>query len=182
MHTLYFVRHGESEDNASKRWSRPASPLTNKGREQMLATAQKIKDQGLRVDLIITSTLPRAQESAQIVARTIDYPEKNIIATDILNERLWGSLVGKPNPQFLIDATLLDQVDNAPGAEKLADLQKRAARALRMLEKRPESNILIVGHGTFGRALRRVIGHEPPTNEYLPQNVRYTNAEIARLI
>jgi probable phosphoglycerate mutase len=182
MKQLYFVRHGESEDNAAGIWSRPATPLTARGREQALATARKIEKEDLHFDLIISSALPRAQESAKIIAAEIGYPVDQIYIDELFIERGFGELTGTSGTDFFADGKTRAHIDHAPGAELLISLQKRAADGLAYMQSRAEERILLVGHGTLGRALGRVINNESHTNEYLPEIVRYKNAEIVHLI
>lgn len=182
MKALYFVRHGESQDNRDYVWSRPDTPLTKKGRSQAMETAKNIKEQGLYFDLIVVSPLPRAKETAKIIIDTTGHPGEKVEYNVLLVERDWGSLTGQPNKNFYTDGRTIEDIDKAVGAEKLMTVQERASKILGHLKSRPEANILIVGHGSFGRALRRVVNGEPHTHEYLPDLVRYQNAEIARLI
>jgi broad specificity phosphatase PhoE len=43
LQALYFVRHGESQDNSAYIWSRRDTPLTDKGRAQALEAAKNKK-------------------------------------------------------------------------------------------------------------------------------------------
>lgn len=178
MQALYFVRHGESEDNSRTVWSRPWTPLTDKGRQQARDSAKAIKEQGLAFDLIVVSPLSRAQETAQIIIDAIGHPRDALETNDLFVERDWGSLAGTEGYGTL---TIAD-IDNVPGAEKLEHVQERARQGLEYLKSKPHARILLVGHGSYGRALRRVINGEPHTNEYLPNLVRFANGEVARLI
>lgn len=182
MNTLYFIRHGESEDNSNGIFSRPWSPLTEKGREQARATAVGIRKQGLIFDFVVASPLPRALETAQIVLSEIGHPVDAVETNDLFIERDWGALTGTSSAAFYDGSRTLADIDAAPGSEKLAAMQERARRALEYLQTRPAPTILLVGHGSFGRALRRVINGEPATNEYLPELVRYQNGEISQLV
>lgn len=182
MKALYFIRHGESEDNRDYVWSRPHTPLTDKGRQQALETAKNIKDQSLTFDLVVVSTLPRAIETAQIIIDAIAHAKDAVEYNELLVERDWGSLTGQPNKNFYSDGRTIEIIDQTEGTEKLKDVQERARKVLEYIKTKPQANILIIGHGSFGRALRRVVNGEPHTHEYLPDLVRYKNAEIARLI
>lgn len=181
MRALYFVRHGESEDNSNYTWSRPDTPLTDKGRDQAREAAKKILDQGLTFDLIVVSPLPRAKETAQIIIEAINHPVHTVEYNDLLVERNWGKLAGQTDKNFYEKRTIKD-IDYVEGAEKLVAVQERASKIFDHLRSRPEATILIVGHGSFGRALRRVVNGEPHTHEYHPDLVRFKNAEIARLV
>jgi broad specificity phosphatase PhoE len=181
MKHLYFVRHGESEDNLRQLWSTAQTPLTDLGRRQALQAAMLIKNKGVICNLITCSTLPRAVETATIIAKTIGY-DKNVSQNALFIERNWGTLTGmsKTDPELALKN--IERIDDIAGAEKLADLHKRAIRALEFLKSQNHDTVILVGHSSFGRALRRVVNGEPYTNEYLPDLVVYDNGEITKLI
>lgn len=64
---LYFLRHGQAN---WEQWDRPDDerPLTKKGRKEVESIASALKTLKVRPDEILTSPLPRASETAQIVA------------------------------------------------------------------------------------------------------------------
>jgi len=71
---IYFVRHGESESNVNQKmggmWAFEVdvdSPLTEVGREQARETAEKLK--GKKIDVVVTSGLVRAKDTAEIINR-----------------------------------------------------------------------------------------------------------------
>jgi broad specificity phosphatase PhoE len=65
--TILLARHGESDWNRAKRWQGFADrPLTELGREQAVALADRLRDTEL--DAIYSSDLHRARETAEIVA------------------------------------------------------------------------------------------------------------------
>lgn len=62
---MLLVRHGQSEWNATGRWQGGADPdLTDLGRRQALHASDRIGD----VDVIVSSPLIRALETAQIIS------------------------------------------------------------------------------------------------------------------
>jgi broad specificity phosphatase PhoE len=183
MKSLYFVRHGESADNAAHLWSRRDSPLTELGREQARATGRKIKEQRLEFDLIVVSPLPRTYETAHIIAGEVAYPPEAIQPLDLLIERDWGELVGTSGLTVLGQPWTRPAIEAASNVEKLPALQLRAEQALRHLQTLGATSILIVGHGAFGRALRRAVHYEPYTFDFDPdKSPRIENAEIITLI
>lgn len=61
MGHLYFVRHGQTVWNVeNKICGSTESPLTELGHQQAIATAEKIRDEGLHIDQILSSPLSRA--------------------------------------------------------------------------------------------------------------------------
>jgi phosphohistidine phosphatase len=67
---LYFLRHGEAN---WPNWNKPddARPLTDRGKKEMRKVAAFLKQLGLRLDQIITSPLPRAEQTARIAAEAL---------------------------------------------------------------------------------------------------------------
>ena len=68
MHIL-FIRHGESIDDIEDRYGGFADfDLTEKGRNQVSACTKKILDLDEKFEIILSSPLKRAHESAKIIA------------------------------------------------------------------------------------------------------------------
>ena len=65
---LYFLRHGLASDSATWQGDDFDRPLTDDGRERMAREAKAIKQLDLALDLIVTSPLARARQTAAIVA------------------------------------------------------------------------------------------------------------------
>ena len=64
---LYFLRHGEADWPNWKK-SDDERPLTDRGRKEMEKVADFLRLLDIGLDQIITSPLPRAKQTAQIVA------------------------------------------------------------------------------------------------------------------
>ncbi len=63
---IYFIRHGIAADPSEYEYDRDR-PLTAKGREKTEQVAEKIRRIGVTFDLILTSPLVRAKQTAQIL-------------------------------------------------------------------------------------------------------------------
>jgi phosphohistidine phosphatase len=70
MH-LYFLRHGEA-DWPDWQKSDDARPLNEKGRKEMKKVAKYLRALALDIDYILTSPLPRARQTAEIVADKLE--------------------------------------------------------------------------------------------------------------
>ncbi len=181
MKQLYFIRHGESTFNASHAWSGSSSdvPLTAKGRAQAQRAGRKAREQGLVFDVIISSPLERAHDTAKHIASELAYPHDKIILNDQFIERDFGKLEGRRDlvagTKYFIDESAIDPYD---GVEKLVDLQRRMDDFLAYLHALPQDTILVVGHGGSGRALRRAIQKEPLSK----RGQAFENAVLVRLI
>ncbi len=184
MKRLYFVRHGLTDANVKRIWSGHFDTLlVDEGRLQAAHAGQQLLDQHISIDLIITSPLLRTQETARIIAEAINYPVEQILTEQLLIERTFGVLEGKLSDDFFQTNTYPD-VDSVKGAETIENLQSRAQLLLEAMKKRPEDTILLVGHGAFGRAIRRSAQGRPHTEEYADgwENNYIKNAEIIRLL
>ena len=63
---LYLIRHGIAAERGT--YGNDADrPLTDKGRQKTQKVAQSLYDSGLRLNLILTSPLTRALETAEIL-------------------------------------------------------------------------------------------------------------------
>ena len=63
---IYFIRHGIAADPSEYEYDRDR-PLTAKGREKTARIAQKIREIGVNFNVILTSPLVRAKQTAQIL-------------------------------------------------------------------------------------------------------------------
>lgn len=165
MKHLYFVRHGESELNVQRIFAgQTDTPLTERGREQAKVAGKRATS--MRFDLVVSSPLSRALETAQIIAQEIHYPLEKIVVDDVFKERSLGSLEGKSWDEYA------EEADAQNGAETDAELLARAKKGLEFLQGLPADDILLVGHGSFSRSLRTAIDpsqtyDEPPNAQVI---------------
>ena len=74
---LYFVRHGETVWNVeNKICGATDSPLTELGHRQAIETAEKIRDMGIKADMILYSPLSRAKDTAMHISEICGIPMK----------------------------------------------------------------------------------------------------------
>ena len=154
MKTIFLVRHGESDANVGTHFSPETAPLTQKGREQAAFIAKRTTH--LPVDVLISSTMGRAKETAEHISKAIHMP---IEYSDLMVERKFPSaLVGlkknSPEGEKMWDDWTKSAAAGGPrvfDGENFDDIRERAKAVIGMLEKRPEDNILIVSHGFFMR-------------------------------
>lgn len=67
---LYLIRHGLAGDRDPIKYPNDSDrPLTDKGREKTKAVARCLDQKQLRFDLILTSPLVRARQTAEIVLK-----------------------------------------------------------------------------------------------------------------
>ena len=77
MTSIYFVRHGPSEWNVTDQICGATDiPLTAQGHAQARETGEKIKELGIRADLILCSPLKRAADTAKEISGVTGIPVK----------------------------------------------------------------------------------------------------------
>lgn len=73
MPSLYLIRHGIAEDRENYE-DDTLRPLTDEGRKKTKQVAKRLYDLGLRFDLLQTSPLVRAQQTAEIFTNVFSNP------------------------------------------------------------------------------------------------------------
>jgi len=82
---LYIIRHAIAQPLDKKNnFTDEKRALTNDGRERMREEAKGLRKLGIELDLILTSPLARAVETAEIVATALGLSKKEIVQTDNL--------------------------------------------------------------------------------------------------
>ncbi len=182
LYQFVFLRHGESVGNAESRWQGQSDyPLTEKGRAQARALAERWKEEGAKFDLAITSPLVRAKETAEIVASALNV---KVESDPIWMERNIGEMTGLtleearqyPQPAFI---TPYDSIGG--GGEGDWILFLRAGQALYGLLRRPAGRYLIVSHGgLLNQLMHAIVGIAPHAD---PSGVRFRfeNTSFARV-
>ena len=71
---IYILRHGIAVDRGTPGYKKDSDrPLTQEGEEKMHQIADTMLAMGLKFDLILSSPYTRAEQTAQIVADTLDH-------------------------------------------------------------------------------------------------------------
>ncbi len=71
---IYILRHGIAVDRGTAGFKKDSDrPLTKEGEEKMHQIADTMLAMGLKFDLILSSPYTRAEQTAQIVADTLDH-------------------------------------------------------------------------------------------------------------
>ena len=183
IYQFVFLRHGESLGNAQMRWQGQSDyPLTDKGRNQAGALARRWKSENVKFDLIISSTLGRAKETAQIIASALDL---KLELDEIWLERAIGEMEGltneevrqMPKPPY---TTPYDPI----GGDGEGDwaLFLRAGQALHNLLKRPPGSYLIVSHGGLLNQVMHAIAGIAPHADPSGVRFRFENTAFSRVI
>jgi broad specificity phosphatase PhoE len=177
-----FLRHGQSLGNAQFRWQGQSDyPLTDRGRAQVRALAERWKAENAKFDLIFSSTLGRARETAVIIASALNL---EVEADEIWLERDIGGMEGLTDEEVRqLPRPLYTTPYDSIGGDGEGDwaLFLRAGRALHSLLKRPAGSYLIVSHGgLLNQVMHAVTGIAPHID---PSGVRFRfeNTSFARV-
>ncbi|MBR2891656.1 MAG: histidine phosphatase family protein [Bacilli bacterium] len=171
--TIYIVRHGQTDGNKLRVFQgRIDTPLNDTGREQILETCKKLAKMEVTFDILISSPLSRALESAQII-RSFYPSRKPIIIDDNVIERSFGMAEGIPltdeNYKKIMNNEFIDQ-------ESEFEILKRAKHFIyNLLEKYPGKTIMVVTHSHFLKACMK------PYIKSLQFNTKTLNAGVSIL-
>ena len=160
---LILIRHGQSKWNALNQFTGWKDPdLTAKGIEEAHNAGKIINNLKINFDLVFTSALIRAQNTAEIILKEINQ-SLSIIKNQALNERNYGDLAGL-NKDDARKRWGDEQVHiwrrsydiRPPGGESLKDTGERVLPFF-MKEIHPHvckgKNVLVAAHGNSLRSL-----------------------------
>jgi len=153
---VYFVRHGQSEDNVAPVFQSPNSPLNEKGRRQAERIAERVSK--LHFGALIASPFERAKQTAEAISRVTG---RNAEYSDLFVERVKPTYInGKPYTDERANKLWREWQKSlyTPGAraedgENFDDLLTRADEALAFLNDRAEQSLVVVTHGYFLRTI-----------------------------
>ena len=179
--TVYFVRHGQSQDNAAPVFQSPDSPLSELGRRQAERVAERFCK--LSFEALIASPFPRSSETAEIIA-TVTGME--VEYSELFVERIKPTCInGKPYDDEAANAvwrnwdkSLYTSGVRVSDGENFDDLVRRADEALTFLGNRAERSLVVVTHGYFLRTiLARVLLGEMISGEIFRRFQRRASME-----
>ena len=171
MKNILLIRHGQSEWNKLNLFTGFKNiELSEQGIDEANKAGQNFKNLNIKFDIVFTSELKRAQETAKIILKNLDqwdylYEEGKIITDIKLNERDYGDLTGL-NKKETADKFGEEQVhkwrrgysDQPPNGESLEDVVRRVKIYFEesispAIQSADNNNILIAAHGNSLRAL-----------------------------
>jgi isoleucyl-tRNA synthetase len=144
----YFVmRHGGADSNFREyidSGSNKDNHLTEEGKANVLEKAKELED----IDLIISSDILRAKETAEIVSKELDV---KVIYDKRIREKDFGGYDGKTIGEYSkLFKNLEDKFETeCPGGENRNDVRKRIGEFIYDINSNyKDKNILIISHGT----------------------------------
>lgn len=151
--SISTLRHAHTQYNAERRYAGSIDiPLSEAGIEDARRAAPKLVD--IKFDMVITSTLKRAIQTAQILISE----SAPIIQNELCDERNFGIMEGLTweDVQTLQPPVLMINVGNdlhtvnPKGGEPFEDVWERARKFHhRFSREYAGKNILVVSHGVF---------------------------------
>ena len=162
MTYLALLRHGQSEYNALGLWTGLTDiSLNAEGIAEARVAAEELKD--IHFDVVFTSALKRAQETADEILQANGQTSVRIVRDPALNERDYGDLTAKNKWQvrdefgeekFMLWRRSWDYP--VPGGETLKDVFARVVPYYQshiLAELKQGHNAMVVAHGNSLRAL-----------------------------
>ena len=182
MKNILLIRHGQSEWNKLNLFTGFKNiELSEQGIEEANKAGQNFKNLDIKFNIVFTSELKRAQETAKIILQNLDQwdflnNEGKIISNINLNERDYGDLTGL-NKKETAEKFGEEQVhkwrrgysDQPPNGESLEDVVRRVTKYFEevikpAIQSYENDNILISAHGNSLRALLIVMNIYEPNN------------------
>ncbi|RVX43227.1 putative phosphoglycerate mutase [Nonomuraea polychroma] len=159
--SLLLLRHGETELSLERRFSGLGDPeLTPNGLAQASAAADRLSREPYRPDVIITSPLKRARQTAAVVAERTGL---DVEVADDLREADFGAWEGHTFTEVQrrwpaeLAAWLADPAAAPPGGESFATTARRVeAAGERLVEQYAGKTVLAVSHVTPIKMLLRL--------------------------
>jgi broad specificity phosphatase PhoE len=159
--TLYFVRHGETDWNAVRRYQgQTDTPLNDKGRGQAARNGRELRRilEGQAADYdFVASPLARTAETMRIIRREMGLDPDAFARADLLKEihfghwegQIWDDLPNTDPDEFA--ARKADPYRWRPrNGESYEDLSKRVGNWIEGLER----DTVAVSHGGVSRVVR----------------------------
>jgi broad specificity phosphatase PhoE len=152
---LFIVRHGETEANKKGIDAGPLDyPLTRKGVRDVSVIAKVISR--VKMSAVYSSPILRAVETAEILAR----PHKlNVrILEELIEARLKLEFVGKKGRHHILTSPeAFSETNN--------DVLERTAKAIEIIRKEAEGNVIVVSHGDVITAMLEGVVERRVSNE-----------------
>ena len=171
MKNILLIRHGQSEWNKLNLFTGFKNvELSEQGIDEANKAGQNFKNFNIKFDIVFTSELKRAQDTAKIILKNLDqwnhlYGRRKVITDIKLNERDYGDLTGL-NKKETAEKFGEEQVhkwrrgysDQPPNGESLEDVVRRVKIYFEesinpAIQSADNNNILIAAHGNSLRAL-----------------------------
>ncbi len=166
---LGLLRHGQTDWNINFLLQGVTDiPMNQTGIEQVKLAAKAIRAEDW--DVVLTSPLSRARQTAEIIASQHGYTE--IIEQELLIERSFGEAEGLSHEQWRAKYSNLDVI---PGGESRTQLAERSRLLLETISQElAGKRVLAISHGALIRTLIAIASN----NELPRDGERLGNASL----
>ncbi len=176
---IFLVRHGQTDSNLNRIvQGQHDTPLNDTGRKQARKAAEKLKNSG--AELVVSSDLKRARETAEIIASMLGIPLKTDKRLREMNLGIWE---GKTFEEVARDESAKIWSEKPSqwkirGSETLFEVQKRMIEAINELSDVKKA--IIVSHGI---AIATLLLYFKDLSldllwKYLPENASVNEIEL----
>jgi len=143
----FLVRHGEAESNVHKitnSSTNSKNQLTEKGKHQAYKAATFLRDEG--VDVVLSSPLPRARETATIIAKVLGFGGGEVVVNEHLREIEFGMFEGKHIDEYhgFYSSHKEKFTKSPPGGENWRQLKQRATSFLYEIDKYYSNKTIVI--------------------------------------
>jgi len=159
MSIFFLIRHGETDWNMQGRWQGHTDIALNAiGQTQAQRLAERLRDEDVRFDMIYSSDLKRAWETASILGATLDLVPQPLPELREIDVGGWSGLthaeVLARDPDLVARLESGEDVRRGGTGERFADLYRRVVGAAeRLAAERRDGRLMLVTHGGPVRAL-----------------------------
>lgn len=182
---IYLIRHGQDDETVRGGWSQ--SGLSSEGIQQVKELTNKIQilNQTEKFSRIFSSDLPRALETAQPIAKNLNF-EIDILPE--FREFNNGLLAGMPNEEADRDYpnfrwAQLDWDEPYPQGESPCGFYYRIRKAWHnlLLDLHCSESVILVTHAAVMRIVSAIVSGENYTNKVEQMNFPYADFIVIEL-
>lgn len=174
MDHFYFIRHGETVWNVENKICGATDiELTQKGHEQAIETGRKILEMGIKADVILTSPLIRAKETARHISEITGIPME---VEPRLKEQNFGKYESTPRDGKEFHEAKKDMASRFGTGESMLHLAQRIYNLLDDI-KEGDREVILVAHNGITRMVESYF-REMSNEEFSSCGIK--NCEIKR--
>ena len=169
MHTLYFVRHGQTFWNVENKICGATDiALTDLGHQQAIETGKKILKEGIQADEILHSPLVRAAETARHISEVTGIPAR---MEPRLIEQNFGKWESTPRDGADFRKAKEQFLSRFEGGESMLQVAQRIYNLLDDLKAEKDKTYILVAHNGIARVVQSYF-YEMTNEEYAAFGVK----------
>lgn len=157
---ILFVRHGESIDDIEDRYGGWADyDLTEKGKQQIIKSAEKISSLDENFEVILSSPLKRALQTAEIISNELNIEVEifEYLKERNLNGILSGMIRSEAKEKYPDLVRTHENYEFVDGSERTEDMNNRVKNAIKILLNMKHNSLVAVTHGQFLKIFFKII-------------------------